>query len=91
MPASDYSHRFISKGIGSDYRHRYPKIKIGFDVICLAVTACMTWVFLGHLDGLGIGTILAAFTMGKVIGIMGAVMDRKVQFVSFMIPKKAQE
>ena len=68
----------------------YPKIKIGFDVICLAVTACMTWFFLGHLDGLGIGTILAAFTMGKVIGIMGAVLDCKVQFVSFMMPKKAQ-
>lgn len=58
----------------------YPKIKIGFDVICLAVTACLTVIFLGHLEGLGIGTILAAFTMGKGIGIAGNLLDKKVSF-----------
>ena len=42
----------------------YPKIKIGFDVTSLAVTAGLTLLFLHRLDGLGIGTILAAFTMG---------------------------
>lgn len=49
----------------------YPRIKISFDVSCLAITAGMTFLFLGHLKGLGIGTILAAFTMGKVVGILG--------------------
>lgn len=49
----------------------YPKIKIGFDVICLAVTAGLTLGFLHHLEGLGIGTIAAAFTMGKAIGFAG--------------------
>ena len=49
----------------------YSNIKVSFDVICLAVTAGMTIFFLGHLDGLGIGTILAAFTMGKVIEAFG--------------------
>ena len=34
----------------------YPKIKIGFDVTCLAVTAGLTLLFLHRLDGLGIGT-----------------------------------
>ena len=58
----------------------YPKIKIGFDVICLAVTACLTAIFLGHLEGLGIGTILAAFTMGKGVGIAGDLLDKKVSF-----------
>ena len=43
----------------------YSRIKIIFDVTCLAVTAGMTLVFLGFLDGLGIGTILAAFTTEK--------------------------
>lgn len=63
---------------------RYSRIKISFDVICLAVTAVMTFAFLGHLDGLGIGTILAAFTMGKSVGIMGEWMDRRIQFCSFL-------
>ena len=54
----------------------YPKIKIGFDVICLAVTAGLTLGFLHHLEGLGIGTIAAAFTMGKAIGFAGDVLDK---------------
>lgn len=62
----------------------YPKIKISFDVICLAVTVCMTCFFLGHLDGLGLGTILAAFTMGKAVGLIGNWMDQRFRFVSFL-------
>ncbi len=53
----------------------YPRIKVSFDVICLAVTAVMTLFFLHRLDGLGLGTIAAAFTMGKVIGFVGGRMD----------------
>lgn len=62
----------------------YSKVKICFDVSCLAVTVFMTWTFLGHLKGLGVGTVLAAFTMGKVIGWIGDWMDRHVEFVSCM-------
>lgn len=67
---------------------RYSRIKISFDVICLAVTAVMTFAFLGHLDGLGIGTILAAFTMGKSVGIMGDWLDCRFQFCSFLTRKR---
>ncbi len=66
----------------------YPKIKIGFDVICLAVTAGMTFFCLGHLDGLGIGTIVAAFTMGKGVGICGDWMDKRFQFTTFLEKRK---
>lgn len=62
----------------------YPKIKIGFDVACLAVTAALTFFCLGHLEGLGIGTILAAFTMGKGVGIVGTLLDRHFRFVSVL-------
>ena len=68
---------------------QYSRIKIGYDVTCLTVTALMTLSILGHLDGLGIGTILAAFTMGKVIGMIGDKMDQRVRFVSFMTKKTA--
>ncbi len=53
----------------------YSRIKVSFDVICLATTAIMTLIFLHRLDGLGIGTIAAAFTMGKMIGFVGQQMD----------------
>ena len=44
------------------------------------MTAGMTLLFLGHLQGIGIGTVLAALTMGKVIGIMGNWLDRHFVF-----------
>lgn len=62
----------------------YSRIKISFDVICLAVTAGMTLFFLGHLEGLGIGTVVAAFTMGKGVGIVGNWIDTKATFISFL-------
>ena len=69
----------------------YPKIKIGFDVSCLIVTAALTFFGLGHIEGLGIGTILAAFTMGKAVGVCGDIMDRRFRFESFMTRRKAAE
>lgn len=62
----------------------YPKIKIIFDVSCLAVTAALTFFGLGHIEGLGIGTVLAAFTMGKAVGLCGNVLDKHFRFESFM-------
>ena len=76
----------------ADITHvRYPRIKIGFDVTCLAVTACLTFFFLGHLEGLGIGTIVAAFTMGKGVGIIGDLLDKHVRFVSVLTKRKERE
>ena len=47
-------------------------------------TAVMTLLFLGRLDGLGIGTVLAAATMGKAIAWIGSRMDRYVTFTSIL-------
>lgn len=62
----------------------YSKIKITFDVTCLAITAGLTFLLLGYVDGLGIGTVLAAFTMGKGIAFAGRCLDAHFKFVSFM-------
>lgn len=67
---------------------KYSKIKIGFDITCLAVTAGLTFFCLGRIMGLGIGTVLAAFTMGKGIGFAGKLIDRKFVFGNFMTLKK---
>ncbi|ADG70651.1 DUF6198 family protein [Brachyspira murdochii] len=65
----------------------YSKVKIIFDVTCLLTTGVITFVFLGHIKGLGIGTVLAAFTMGKVIGVIGQHIDRRIEFVSLIKQK----
>lgn len=61
----------------------YPKIKISFDAVCLVVTAGMTFLALGFLDGIGIGTVLAALTMGKVIGLIGNWLDKRFRFATY--------
>ena len=40
------------------------------------------------LEGLGIGTVLAAFTMGKGVGICGNWMDKRFQFTTFLAKRK---
>lgn len=67
----------------------YPKIKIIFDVSCLVVTEALTFFGLGHIEGLGIGTVLAAFTMGKAVGLCGDFLDRHFRFESFMTRRKS--
>lgn len=62
---------------------KYSKIKISFDVICLATTAGMTFFFLGSVKGLGIGTVLAAFTMGKAISHTGEFFDKHFRFENY--------
>ena len=62
----------------------YARVKIIFDVLCLATTGLLTCLMLGYLDGLGIGTIVAAFTMGKMVSITGSWIDQRVTFASFL-------
>ena len=61
----------------------YPKIKISFDAICLLATIGMTFLVLGHVDGIGLGTVLAALTMGKVIGLIGHWLDQHFLFTTY--------
>lgn len=63
----------------------FSKIKVSFDLICVVTTAVLTFVCLGGISGLGIGTLLSALTMGKVIGTMGGWMDRHVEFVTYQM------
>lgn len=57
-----------------------PDISLG-TWTCLTVTALVTWAFAGGIRGLGLGTVLAAFTMGKVIGKIGEQLDQRVEFI----------
>ena len=60
----------------------YARVKIAFDVTCLFVTVCLTYFALGKILGLGVGTVVAAFTMGKGVAIAGSLIDKRVTFVS---------
>lgn len=78
----------FSRELSDITRVGYPKIKICFDVSCLVVTAALTFFGLGRIEGLGIGTVLAAFTMGKAVGLCGNFLDKHFRFESFLTRRK---
>ena len=47
------------------------------------ITAVLTFFCLGYLEGLSIGTVLAAFTMGKAVGIIGTYTDKFFYFETY--------
>ena len=49
-----------------------------------------TFFFLGRLEGLGIGTIAAAFTMGKGIGLVGDLLDKHFYFENYKTLRTAK-
>lgn len=77
---TDLFSRDLSEIIGKPYA----RVKIAFDVTCLFVTACLTYFALGKILGLGIGTVVAAFTMGKGVAMAGSLIDKKMTFVSVL-------
>ena len=66
----------------------YARVKIGFDASCLAGTVVLTLCCLGQVEGLGIGTVAAALTMGKVIGWMGQGVARHLRFRPRAVPHR---
>ncbi len=73
---------YFPRELSAIIKKPYARVKITFDVLCLATTGLLTGLMLGYLDGLGIGTIVAAFTMGKMVSITGSWIDQRVTFVS---------
>lgn len=84
MSASDHSNRPVSKRIIRNHKKTICKSKDYIRFLCLATTGLLTGLMLGYLDGLGIGTIVAAFTMGKMVAITGNWIDQRVTFVSVL-------
>lgn len=62
----------------------YARVKITFDVTCLLITAFLTYFAVDKMLGLGIGTVVAAFTMRKDVAIAGKLIGKKMNFVSFI-------
>ena len=67
----------------------YPRIKIGFDVTCLAITAT-AFFFLGRLEGWALAPLPAAFTMGKGIGLVGGPAGQALYFENYKDPCAAK-
>jgi len=57
----------MNRAIGQVTGKRYENIKILFDILYITVSAMICLVFLGHLEGVREGSIIAAVLVGMII------------------------
>lgn len=64
----------------------YARVKVTFDLGCVAGTAVLTVLAEGRILGLGIGTIVAALAMGNGVGLCTEWIRQHADFVSIFEP-----
>ena len=64
--------RAISKVTGK----RYENIKIVFDILYITISAVICLVFLGRLEGVREGSIIAAILVGTIIKLYNKAINR---------------
>ena len=71
MLPGEAMNRAISKVTG----RRYENIKIFFDILYIVVSAVISFAFLGELQGVREGSIIAAFAVGSIIKMYNRVFE----------------
>ncbi|MEG2669491.1 MAG: DUF6198 family protein, partial [Oscillospiraceae bacterium] len=67
---------------------QYKYFKTGFDLVCLAATVILSFIFLGHLEGIGIGTVVSALLAGKIVSVIVEKLDQRYYFEPTLIKMK---
>ena len=66
----------MNRAIAQATGKRYENIKIFFDVVYIALSAVICLVFLGRMEGVREGSIIAALVIGTIIKGYNALFDR---------------
>ena len=72
MLPGEAMNRAISKVTG----RRYENIKILFDILYIVLSAVICLIFLGKLEGVREGSIIAAFAVGSIIKVYNKLFDK---------------
>ncbi|NEG88520.1 YczE/YyaS/YitT family protein [Bifidobacterium aerophilum] len=64
---------------------RFGTIKVCFDVSLIIVAAVLSFAFFGRIEGLGVGTVVAAVITGQIVNLL----NRHFEFVPARQPAKA--
>lgn len=68
------------KGLSEKFRIDMGKFKIGYDLTSCVVGLAMGLIFFGHIEGIGIGSVVCAFVNGVLIAFWCRVIDRFFDF-----------
>ena len=72
MLPGEAMNRAISKASGK----RYENVKIFFDILYIVISALICLVFLGRLQGVREGSIIAAVLVGSIIKVYNRIFDK---------------
>lgn len=68
----------------------YKYVKTAFDVCCLTTTLLISFLLLHRLSGVGIGTVICAFTTGKAVSVIENFLMNHVEFYRITGPHTHQ-
>lgn len=66
----------MNRAISTVTGRRYENVKIFFDILYIAISAVICLVFIGKLEGVREGSIIAAFAVGSIIKAYNFVFDK---------------
>ncbi|WP_236024531.1 YczE/YyaS/YitT family protein [Bifidobacterium pluvialisilvae] len=67
----------IVRAIAIVTKIRFGTVKVCFDVSLIVLSSVMSFVFFGRLNGVGVGTVIAAVITGQIVNFF----NRRVRFV----------
>ena len=70
------SHELIVKEVAAKFNFPIHRVKITYDVGCLALAVIASLLLFGRLVGIGIGTVVGAFAYGPIIRLFQRIFDR---------------
>ena len=76
------------QGISEKYGFEMGKVKWVYDLVSLALSIGMSFLFFGSLYGVGVGTVLSALVNGPLISAFSKFLDRRFRFKpALRVPK----
>lgn len=68
------------KGVSRHFNIGTTKMKIAYDITSCVFAILLSFLLLGQLQGVGVGTIICAFINGLLIGLFGKIYDKFIDF-----------
>ena len=65
---------------------RFGTVKVYFDVTLIVIAVALSFLFFGKLNGIGVGTVVSALTVGKFVNII----DRRLPLIGWIRSLKEQ-
>ena len=68
----------LVKTISNHWGIEFSNVKTIFDIVCVSTSVILSLLFFGKIIGLREGTIIAALSIGKIIGVISRKHKHKI-------------